>query len=44
VVTVDDAHTGRLQLSKPGAYGDQVGMHQFNQRAAHQKVEPDEGD
>src|SRR5260370_4942706 len=44
MMTIDDPHACRLQVSKSSTNGDQVRMHQLNQRAAEQKVKPDERD
>ena len=42
-MAVDGTYTGGLQLAKSGANCDQVRMHQFNQRPAEEKIEPDKG-
>src|SRR5260370_28558549 len=44
MVAVDDLYTGGLQLAEPGANGNQIGVHQLDQRPAEQEIKPDEGD
>src|SRR5216684_1916766 len=44
MVAVNNPRAGGLQLAKSSADGDQVRMHQLDQRAAQEEVKPDESD
>ena len=41
-MAIDDDDACGIQLAQAGADGDQIRVHQFDQRAAQEKVEADE--
>src|SRR5271163_3140975 len=42
-MAVDDAHAGNLKLAEAGANGDEIGVHEFDERTAEEEIEADEG-
>src|SRR5262249_2916738 len=44
MMAIENANTCGVELAQSPANSDQVGMHQFNQRAAKEEIEADEGD
>ena len=41
---IEKANTARFELRETSADGDEIGVHQFDERSAQEKIETDEGD